>query len=133
MTVVCKQCGAEFERNPEETYKEFCSPACYHKYKAQISYLGFHTYIASNGEPIRRLKNQNKRNAQKKFVRMARLVVAGKLSMEKFQTSYNSWKNHISRGNCYRLGKDMDERINNILQAAGEIGGNYGKHKSIPM
>lgn len=54
--------------------------------------------------------------AQRKFVRMAKLVVAGKLPLEKFQASYNSWKNHISRGNCYRLGKDMDERINRILQ-----------------
>ena len=35
MTVVCQWCGAEFERNPEETYKEFCSPECYRKYKAQ--------------------------------------------------------------------------------------------------
>ncbi len=85
-------------------------------FKNGISYLGFHTYIAASGTPIRKLKNQNKRNAQKKFVRMAKLVVAGKLPIEKFQASYNSWKNHISRGNCYRLGKDMDERINRILQ-----------------
>ena len=87
-------------------------------FKNGISYLGFHTYIAGNGVPIRRLKNQNKRNAQKKFVRMARLVVAGKLPMEKFQTSYNSWKNHISRGNCYWMGKDMDERIYRICKQA---------------
>lgn len=85
-------------------------------FKNGVSYLGFHTYITRIGQLIRRLKNQNKRNAQKKFVRMAKLVVAGKLPLEKFYASYNSWKNHISRGNCYRLGKDMDERINRILQ-----------------
>lgn len=84
--------------------------------KNGVSYLGFHTYITPQGKPIRKLKNQNKRNAQRKFLRMAKLVAAGKLPKEKFMTSYNAWKNHISHGNCYRLGKAMDDRINKILQ-----------------
>lgn len=85
-------------------------------FKNGVSYLGFHTYITDNGKCIRKLKNQNKRNAQRKFVRMAKLVVSGKLSMEKFNASYNAWKNHISHGNCYRLGKAMDEITNKILK-----------------
>ena len=85
-------------------------------FKNGVNYLGFHTYIAGTGQPVRRLKNQNKRNAQKKFVRMAKLVVAGKLPMEKFQSSYNAWKNHISHGNCYKLSRDMDKKVNHILQ-----------------
>lgn len=85
-------------------------------FKNGVSYLGFHTYITSGGKVIRRLKNQNKRNAQKKFMRMAKLVVDGKIPPEKFKASYGAWKNHISHGNCYRLGKLMDERINAILE-----------------
>ncbi len=85
-------------------------------FKNGVSYLGFHTYITDNGKAIRKLKNQNKRNAQKKFVRMAKLVASGKLPEEKFNASYNAWKNHISHGNCYRLGKAMDEKINNIMK-----------------
>ncbi len=84
-------------------------------FKNGVSYLGFHTYITDKGTPIRKLKNQNKRNAQKKFLRMAKLVRDGKLSKEKFHASYNAWKNHISHGNCYKLGKAMDEKINGIL------------------
>ena len=84
-------------------------------FKNGVSYLGFHTYIAPGGKPIRKLKNQNKRNAQRKFIRMAKLVAAGKLPMGKFQASYGAWKNHISHGNCYRLGKAMDEKIKGIL------------------
>ena len=80
-------------------------------FKNGVSYLGFHTYIAVDGTPIRKLKNQNKRNAQRKFLRMAKLVAAGKLPPEKFQASYNAWKNHISRGNCHNLGKAIDENI----------------------
>ena len=84
-------------------------------FKNGVNYLGFHTYVTDTGKVIRKLKNQNKRNAQKKFVRMAKLVVDGKLPIEKFNASYSAWKNHISHGNCYKLGRVMDEKINQIL------------------
>lgn len=77
-------------------------------FKNGVSFLGFHTYIAKDGTTIRRLKNQNKRNAKRKFMRMAYLVADGKLPAEKFHASYGAWKNHISHGNCYQLGKAMD-------------------------
>lgn len=80
-------------------------------FKNGVSYLGFHTYITAEGMAIRRLKNQNKRNAQRKFLRMAKLVAAGKLPEKKFRASYNAWKNHISHGNCHNLGESMDEAI----------------------
>ena len=87
-------------------------------FKSGVSYLGFHTYIAANGTSVRRLKNQNKRNAQKKFVRMAKLVASGKLTRAKFDASYNAWKNHASHGNCYGLIRTLDEKINKILEEA---------------
>ena len=84
-------------------------------FKNGMNYLGFHTYVIEDGKVIRKLKNQNKRNAQKKYLKMAKLVASGKLSREKFDASYGAWKNHISHGNCYKLGEAMDEKINMIL------------------
>ena len=84
-------------------------------FKNGVNYLGFHTYITGTGTPIRKLKNQNKRNAQRKFLRMAKLVAAGNLPMEKFSSAYGAWKNHSSHGNCYGLARAMDQKINNIL------------------
>ncbi len=84
--------------------------------KNGVSYLGFHTYITVDGKVIRRLKNQNKRNAQRKYLKMAKLVKEGKFPKEKFEASYRAWKNHISHGNCYKLGKITDEKIFNILK-----------------
>ena len=84
-------------------------------FKNGVSYLGFHTYVTAGGVVIRKLKNQNKRNAQRKYIKMAKLVAAGKLPIEKFQSSYGAWKNHISHGDCFRLGKSMDEKMNRIL------------------
>ena len=85
-------------------------------FKNGVNYLGFHTYVTSGGKVIRKLKNQNKRNASRKYMRMAKLVACGKLSKEKFDASYGAWKNHISHGNCYGLSKAMDEKVNSILK-----------------
>ena len=85
-------------------------------FKNGVSYLGFHTYVTAGSRAIRKVKNQNKRNAQKKFVRMAKLVAAGKLSREKFDASYGAWKNHISHGDCYGLAKAMGEKIRQIIE-----------------
>lgn len=84
-------------------------------FKNGVSYLGFHTYITADGTLIRKLNNQKKRSAQKKYTRMAKLVVAGKLPQEKLDRSYAAHQNHRSHGNCYNLGKAMDLKINAIL------------------
>lgn len=84
--------------------------------KNGVNYLGFHTYVTENGKVIRKLKNQNKRNAQKKFRRLAKRVVEGKLSIEKFQASYGAWRNHASHGNCYKVIKSMDDMVKEILE-----------------
>lgn len=84
-------------------------------FKNGVNYLGFHTYITENGKAIRKLKNENKRNAQRKYLKMAKLVASGKLSLDKFKTSYNAWLNHISHGNCYKLSQKFNEKIQNTI------------------
>lgn len=88
--------------------------------KNGVSYLGFHTYLTRDGKVIRKLKNKNKRRARKKYVRMAEQVADGKISEETFAAAYGAWKNHISHGNCNRLGKQMDRKIKETLKGAGE-------------
>lgn len=83
--------------------------------KNGINYLGFHTYLTKDGKLIRKLKNQNKRNARRKYLRMAKLVADGKMPIKKFNDSYNAWKNHISHGNCRGLAKSADKEINKII------------------
>lgn len=72
-------------------------------FKNGVSYLGFHTYITESGEVVRKLLNSKKRNAQRKYLKMAKLVASGKIKRKKFDDSFNSWKNHVSHGNCKRL------------------------------
>ena len=84
-------------------------------FKNGVNYLGFHTYVTEDGTAIRKLSNQKKRNAQKKYTRMAKLVAAGKLPAEKLTASYTAHRSHRSHGNCYRMGKAMDRKIEGIL------------------
>ena len=58
----------------------------------------------------------NKRNAKRKYLRMAKLVTEGKLDKETFDNSYTAWKNHSSHGNCYKLGKVTDNKILDVLK-----------------
>jgi len=83
--------------------------------KNGVKFCGFHTYITGDGKAIRKLKNENKRAAQKKFRCMAKLVKIGKLGKEKFDESYRAWKNHASHGNCVKLIRNMDIMVEEIL------------------
>lgn len=80
-------------------------------FKNGVSFLGFHTYVTADGKVIRKVKNENKRNAQRKYLKMAKMVADGMLSQEKFNASYEAYKNHLSHGNCYGLIKALDEKI----------------------
>lgn len=79
--------------------------------KNGVDFLGFHTYMTADGECVRKLKNEKKRAALKKYNRMAKLVRSGKLAKARFDASYSSWKNHISHGNCKILAAKTDEKI----------------------
>ena len=85
-------------------------------FKNGVNYLGFHTYITDKGKVIRKLKNQNKRNSQRKYLKMAKLVSLEIIPRDKFDSSYCAWKNHISHGNCYKLGKTTDDKLFKILK-----------------
>lgn len=116
---------------PNKEYAKYCLKAIYEfvhslnlelngktqiiPFKNGIRFCGFHTYITKEGKVIRKLTNENKRAAKKKYKKMAYLVNEGKLTKEKFYESYNAWKNHISHGNCYKLGQEMDKYIESLF------------------
>lgn len=85
-------------------------------FKNGIKYCGFHTYVTQNGKCIRKLTNEKKRKAKKRYRKMAKLVLQGKLPKEKFDESYLAFKNHISHGNCVKFGYELDQMVNGILE-----------------
>ena len=80
-----------------------------------IRFLGFHTYVTTDGKVIRKLTGENKRQIKKRLKKYAKLVIDGRMTMEKFEETYQSWKNHASHGNCYRLLCSMDEYVSSLF------------------
>ena len=85
-------------------------------FKNGIKYCGFHTYVTHDGKCIRKLTNEKKRDAKKRYRKMAKLVVKGKLNREDFDESYLAFKNHISHGNCVKFGYALDQMVNEIWE-----------------
>lgn len=83
-------------------------------FKQGIKFLGFHTYIR-NGKVLCRIRNENKRNAHRKYKKMAHLVVQGKIELTKFNECYQSWKAHAAFGDCESIISNLDKQINEIL------------------
>lgn len=73
-----------------------------------IRFIGFHHYVTKDGKYIRKLPGEKKRAERKRIHRMAKQVKKGKISTEKFNQSYLSWKNHALKGNCIKLCHEMD-------------------------
>ncbi|MBQ8302824.1 MAG: DUF2493 domain-containing protein [Clostridia bacterium] len=80
-----------------------------------IRFLGFHTYLTDDGKVIRKLTGENKRKIKKRLRIYAKLVQEGKMTREKFNERYNSWKNHASHGNCYKLLCEMDDFVKTLF------------------
>ena len=84
-------------------------------FKQGIKFLGFHVYV-SDGNVVCRIRNENKRNAYRKYKKMAQLVVDGKLSKKKFNECYSSYKSHADFGDCEGIIKNLDKQIEKILK-----------------
>lgn len=85
-------------------------------FKKGIKFCGFHVYVTKDGKVIQKLLGEKKRKTKKKYRKMAIKVKEGKMTKEHFYSSYNSWKDHISKGNCIKLGCEMDLYIEKLME-----------------
>lgn len=83
-------------------------------FKQGIKFLGFHTYV-KDGKVVCKVRNENKKNAYRKYTKMARLVRDGKLDKKKFDECVISYKAHAAFGDCDGIVRSLDERIEKIL------------------
>lgn len=83
--------------------------------KKEIRFLGFHTYITEDGVIIRKLTGDNKRQIKKRLLKYSKLVKDGVMTRKEFDEKYNSWRNHASHGNCFKLICSMDEYVKSLF------------------
>lgn len=88
-----------------------------------IDFLGFHTYLTESGKVIRKLRRDSKVNMRRRLKKYKRLHEQGKLSIKRIECSYQSWRGHAQRGNCYHLLKKMDLLYKNLFKENNNANG----------
>lgn len=73
-----------------------------------IDFLGFHTYITDSGAVVKKLRRRNAQRMRRKLHKFKDLYRDGKISKEKIDDIYRSWRAFASYGNCHKLINDMD-------------------------
>lgn len=122
----CDYCWKEIERHVNELGLSLNAKTNIYPLKNGIDFLGFHSYLTESGAVIRKVRRKSKNNARRRLTKMRGLLEAGKITPEKVEQSYKSWRGHASKGNCYHLIRNMDQHYNKLFgqyAAAGNRGG----------
>lgn len=85
-----------------------------------IDFLGFHTYLTDSGAVIRKVRRRSKNNMKRKLKKFARLRAAGRIDDKTIEQSYQSWRGHASKGNCYHLIRRTDHYYNSLFKPKEE-------------
>lgn len=88
--------------------------------KNGIDFLGFHTYLTESGAVVRKVRRKSKSNARRKLKKMRYLLDEGRITLEAVQQSYQSWRAHAAKGNCYHLIRRMDIYYAQLFKKEGE-------------
>lgn len=75
----------------------------------EIEFLGFRYRLTETGKIVKILDPNRARAERKKLVRLVNLAKAGKITREKVDQCYESWRAHASKGNTWHLMQKMDK------------------------
>lgn len=74
-----------------------------------LDFLGYHTYLASTGKVVRKIRNTKKSSLRRKLKKFRKKLDAGAITIPEIVQSYESTKSHMEHGNTYRVLRDMDD------------------------
>ena len=74
----------------------------------EIEFLGFRYRLTETGKIVKILDPDRARAERKKLKRLVNLAHAGKLTKDKVDQCYASWRAHASKGNTWHLMQKMD-------------------------
>ena len=85
--------------------------------KHGVDFLGFHTYLTESGAVIRKVRRRSKNNMKRKLKKLAALHAAGRIDAKTVEQSYQSWRGHAEKGNCYHLIRRTDHYYNRLFNS----------------
>lgn len=74
-----------------------------------IEFLGFRYYLTDSGKVLRLIKTENVKRERRKLRRMVNLARSGRLPRSAVDDSYATWRNHVSKGNTFKVLQRMDK------------------------
>lgn len=111
-----RYCLAEINKYVNGLGLSLNKKTCISPLKNGIDFLGFHTYLTESGKVIRKLRRHSKTKMRRRLKKYKALNTQKRLPMNRIECSYNSWKGHAKRGNCYHLIKQMDDLYNKLFK-----------------
>lgn len=79
------------------------------KLSQRIKFLGFDYSLTSNGKVIMVVTKDNIKKRKRKLRKHKKLVIEGRMTKEKADECFESWKAHAKKGNSYGVMKMMNE------------------------
>ena len=79
-------------------------------------FLGFMYRLTETGKVIMTVDTERVKSERRKLYRMAKRVKEGKMSREKVNQCYQSWKAHVSNGNSHKLILRMDKYYQSLWE-----------------
>ena len=79
-------------------------------------FLGFMYRLTETGKVIMTVDTERVKSERRKLYRMAKRVKEGKMSREKVNQCYQSWKAHVSNGNSHKLIRRMDKYYQSLWE-----------------
>lgn len=117
-----RHCWKEIENHVDNLGLTLNQKTNIYPLKNGIDFLGFHTYLTDSGAVIRKVRRQSKNNVRRKLKKMRHLVDEGRITFETVQQSYQSWRGHAEKGNCYHLIRRMDIYHAQLFKKEGDRG-----------
>lgn len=76
--------------------------------KKGVLFLGYHFRLTDTGKVVMTLDTERLNSARRKYYRLVKLCKDGKISREKVDESYRCFREHASKGDGYRMLKNLD-------------------------
>ena len=86
--------------------------------KEGVKLLGFRFSLSESGKVYKTLDPKNIKNERRKLRRLVNLQKKGKLTKDKVDQCYQSWKAHAQKGNTYKALVRMDEYYKSLWEGA---------------
>ncbi|WP_369696525.1 reverse transcriptase domain-containing protein [Phascolarctobacterium succinatutens] len=81
-----------------------------------FDFLGFTYRVTSTGKIIMIAKSERVKHERYMLRKMAKLVARGRMTVAKYEECYASWRNHINKGNSFKLLVKMDKYKKEVLE-----------------